>query len=113
MRLNKHIADTGYCSRREADRLIAEKRVTASKSLAIDKERTSLTTLIATLFMISLRKKSPGSPPRANVAPFDKLRRALRELVRKSEKPVVLFVDEAHDLHFKMLRGLKRLCDGV
>jgi len=28
MRLNKHIADTGYCSRREADRLIAEKRVT-------------------------------------------------------------------------------------
>lgn len=28
MRLNKHIAETGYCSRREADRLIAEKRVT-------------------------------------------------------------------------------------
>jgi 23S rRNA pseudouridine2604 synthase len=28
MRLNKHIAETGFCSRREADRLIAEKRVT-------------------------------------------------------------------------------------
>jgi 23S rRNA pseudouridine2604 synthase len=28
MRLNKHIAESGYCSRREADRLIAEKRVT-------------------------------------------------------------------------------------
>jgi 23S rRNA pseudouridine2604 synthase len=28
MRLNKHISDTGYCSRREADRLIAEGRVT-------------------------------------------------------------------------------------
>jgi 23S rRNA pseudouridine2604 synthase len=27
MRLNKHIADTGYCSRREADRLIAAGRV--------------------------------------------------------------------------------------
>jgi len=27
-RLNKHIGETGYCSRREADRLIAEKRVT-------------------------------------------------------------------------------------
>ena len=27
MRLNRHIADTGYCSRREADRLIAEGRV--------------------------------------------------------------------------------------
>ena len=28
VRLNKHIAETGFCSRREADRLIAEKRVT-------------------------------------------------------------------------------------
>ena len=28
MRLNKFISDTGYCSRREADRLIAEGRVT-------------------------------------------------------------------------------------
>ncbi len=28
MRLNKHIAETGFCSRREADRLIAGKRVT-------------------------------------------------------------------------------------
>ena len=30
MRLNKHIAETGHCSRREADRLIAEKRVTVN-----------------------------------------------------------------------------------
>ena len=30
MRLNKHISDTGYCSRREADRLIAEGRVTVN-----------------------------------------------------------------------------------
>ena len=29
-RLNKHIADTGFCSRREADRLIAERRVTVN-----------------------------------------------------------------------------------
>ena len=28
MRLNKYISDTGYCSRREADRLISEGRVT-------------------------------------------------------------------------------------
>jgi 23S rRNA pseudouridine2604 synthase len=28
MRLNKHISDTGFCSRREADRLISEGRVT-------------------------------------------------------------------------------------
>lgn len=30
MRLNKHIAETGFCSRREADRLIAERRVTVN-----------------------------------------------------------------------------------
>jgi 23S rRNA pseudouridine2604 synthase len=30
MRLNKHISDTGACSRREADRLIAEGRVTVN-----------------------------------------------------------------------------------
>ncbi|QSX76113.1 pseudouridine synthase [Lysobacter arenosi] len=30
MRLNKHISDTGFCSRREADNLIAEGRVTVN-----------------------------------------------------------------------------------
>ena len=30
MRLNKHISDAGVCSRREADRLIAEGRVTVN-----------------------------------------------------------------------------------
>ena len=30
MRLNKHISDTGFCSRREADRLISEGRVTVN-----------------------------------------------------------------------------------
>lgn len=30
IRLNKHIAETGYCSRREADRLIGERRVTVN-----------------------------------------------------------------------------------
>src|SRR5690606_9669170 len=30
MRLNKHISESGFCSRREADRLIAEGRVTVN-----------------------------------------------------------------------------------
>ena len=30
VRLNKHIAETGFCSRREADRLISERRVTVN-----------------------------------------------------------------------------------
>jgi resolvase-like protein/AAA domain-containing protein len=47
---------------------------------------------------------------------LDRLGRSMSdliELVRKSKKPVVLFVDEAHDLHFRTLRGLKRLCEVV
>jgi 23S rRNA pseudouridine2604 synthase len=34
MRLNKHISDTGFCSRREADRLVAEGRVTVNGTRA-------------------------------------------------------------------------------
>ena len=34
MRLNKHISDTGFCSRREADQLIAEARVTVNGARA-------------------------------------------------------------------------------
>jgi len=34
MRLNKHIAESGHCSRREADRLIAERRVTVNGRVA-------------------------------------------------------------------------------
>jgi len=30
MRVSKHIADTGFCSRREADKLLAERRVTVN-----------------------------------------------------------------------------------
>jgi len=34
MRVNKHISDTGFCSRREADRLVAEGRVTVNGARA-------------------------------------------------------------------------------
>ena len=30
MRVNKHIAETGFCSRREADRLVSEGRVSVN-----------------------------------------------------------------------------------
>ena len=79
-----------------------------SKSLAVDKERTSLTTLITALFYDLSPEKEPRIPAQSKYR-----ERALRELVRKSKKPVVLFVDEAHDLHSKTLRGLKRLCEVV
>ena len=90
------------------DILVAEKRVTVSKSLAVDKERASLATLITALFYDLFPEKEPKIPAQSEYR-----ERALRDLVRKSKKPVVLFVDEAHDLHHKTLRGLKRLCEVV
>ena len=39
--------------------------------------------------------------------------RALRDLVRKRQKPIALFIDDAHDLHSKSLIGLKRLIEVV
>jgi type II secretory pathway predicted ATPase ExeA len=88
--------------------LAAEKRVAVSKSLAVDKDRASLTTLITALFYDLSPEKEPRIP-----AQSEHRERALRELVRKSKRPVVLFVDEAHDLHHKTLSGLKRLREVV
>ena len=50
------------------DILVAEKRVTVSKSLAVDKERSSLVTLITALFYDLSPEKEPKTPPRANIA---------------------------------------------
>ena len=88
--------------------LVAEKRVTVSKSLAVDKDRASLTTLITALFYDLSPEKDPRIP-----AQSEHRERALRDLVRKTKRPVVLFVDEAHDLHHKTLSGLKRLREVV
>ena len=37
--------------------------------------------------------------------------RELRDLMRKNKHPVVLIVDEAHDLHHRTLIGFKRLME--
>ena len=72
--------------------LVAEKRVTVSKSgeplgstsLAVDKDRASLTTLITALFYDLSPEKDPRIP-----AQSEHRERALRDLVRKSKRPVV------------------------
>ncbi len=43
----------------------------------------------------------------------EKRERALQALIKKQEKPIALFVDEAHDLHRKTLINLKRLIEVV
>jgi type II secretory pathway predicted ATPase ExeA len=94
--------------RRLQDDLAREGKVLVSKSLSVDKERATLPTLIAALFYDLSPDKDPRIPTQG-----EKRERDLRDLVKRSRKPVVLFVDEAHDLHGKTLTGLKRLMEVV
>lgn len=43
----------------------------------------------------------------------EKREQGLKKLIKDKKKPVVLFVDEAHDLHHKTLKGLKRLMEMI
>lgn len=85
-----------------------EKKVTVSKSLAIEKHSIKLTTLIAALFYDLSPDKQIQIPKQG-----ERRERQLQELVKKGKRPIVLFVDEAHDLNAATLTGLKRLMELV
>ena len=78
-------------------------RVAVAKSLAVDKRRTSLPSLIEAMFY----DLTPGD--RSKIKLPKQPERELRDLMRKNKHPVVLIVDEAHELHHKTLTGFKRL----
>ncbi|HEY9881675.1 MAG TPA: AAA family ATPase, partial [Leptolyngbyaceae cyanobacterium] len=78
-----------------------DKDVIISSSLAIDKSRVNLGTLMTALFfdLATERDFKPPTQP-------ERRERKLLELMEKSRKPVVLIVDDAHDLHSQTLVGL-------
>ena len=84
--------------------LASENRVIVAESLAIDKERATLHSLISALFYDLSKEKGLKIPTQG-----ERRERDLQQLFRKGRKPVVLFIDGAHDLHATTLRGLKRL----
>ncbi len=88
--------------------LAKEKEVLVSKSLSVEKGRVNLGTLILALFYDLTTEKDFKIPSQP-----EKRERALQTLIKKRQKPVALFVDEAHDLHSKTLVGLKRLIEVV
>jgi type II secretory pathway predicted ATPase ExeA len=90
------------------EELAREGRVLVAKSLSVDKERVTLQTLMMALFFDLSPEEEPWIPSQG-----ERRERELRNLIRKARKPVALFVDEAHDLHPKTLRGLKRLSEVV
>jgi type II secretory pathway predicted ATPase ExeA len=71
-----------------------EDRVAVSISVSIEKNRVAIGTLVTAPFC------DLSSDKNATIPKSGELRdRALRNLVRKRKKPVVLFVDDAHDLN--------------
>lgn len=94
--------------RRIQEILVQEKEILLSKSLSVDKGRVNLSTLIMALFYDLATEKDFKIP-----AQPEKRERKLRDLIRKRNKPIALFIDEAHDLHSKTLVGLKRLIEVV
>lgn len=94
--------------RRLQDLLARENRVIVSKSVSIEKSRATLGTLITALFCDLSPDKEPKIPK-----PGELRERELINLVRKRKKPIVLLVDEAHDLHHHTLTGIKRLIEIV
>jgi type II secretory pathway predicted ATPase ExeA len=94
--------------RRLQEMLAHEGRVIVSKSVAVEKNRATLGTLITALFCDLSPDKELRIPKQGELR-----ERELRHMVRKRKKPIVLVVDEAHDLHHHTLTGLKRLIEMV
>ena len=94
--------------RRIQEALFQDKEILASKSLSLEKSQISLATLIMALFYDLATEKDFKIPTQA-----ERRERALRDLIKKRQKPIALFIDDAHDLHSKTLIGLKRLIEVV
>jgi type II secretory pathway predicted ATPase ExeA len=88
--------------------LANEQDIVVSKSLAVDKDRVNLGTLILALFYDLSTEKEVKVPTQA-----EKRERQLLDLIQKRRKTVALFIDEAHDLHGQTLLRLKRLMELV
>lgn len=94
--------------RKIRDTLASEKEIIVAKSVSLEKARVTLSTLIVALFYDLTTEKEFKIPTQA-----EKKERKLQELIKKRNKPVALFIDEAHDLHGNTLIGLKRLIEMV
>jgi type II secretory pathway predicted ATPase ExeA len=85
-----------------------EGEILVARSLSVDKEGVTIAALLAALFYDLSTEKDPKIPTQP-----EKRERALRELIKKRRKPVVLFIDEAHDLKRQTLVKLKQLMEMV
>jgi len=95
--------------RRLREELAKENQVIVCRSLTLQKERVGLDSLMLALHYDLNLNKDYRAPS------FSKERwvRELCDLILKKNKPVALFIDEAHDLSRNTLKGLKRLLEVI
>jgi type II secretory pathway predicted ATPase ExeA len=94
--------------RRIKDDLRRENQILVSKSMALAKDRITIETLVVAMFYDLSTEREVYIPGQA-----EKRERKLLELISKRKKPLVLLIDEAHDLKRKTLIELKRLTELV
>lgn len=85
-----------------------ENKILVSKSLTTDKRVVSINTLYTALFTDLATKKDD----KLSTQP-EKRERKLQSLIKERNKPIALFIDEAHDLHPRTLISLKHLVEIV
>ena len=93
-------------TRRLQEMLTGEGRVIVSRSVAVEKARVTIGTLVTALYCDLTTEKELKIPKVGELRDREVLAMAL-----KRKKPVVLIVEDAHELHHFTLTGLKRLTE--
>lgn len=86
--------------------LSEERQVVVCRSLSTDKKRVNIGMLYTALFFDLSKDKNFKAPNQS-----EQRERKLLELVKKQDKPIALFIDEAHELSSQTLISLKRLME--
>src|SRR5947209_18176042 len=89
---------------RVQDELMREKEVLVARSLAVEKDRVELRTVIMALFYDLATEKDVKIPTHPETR-----ERQVLDLISKRRKPIALFIDDAHALPGKTRTELKRL----
>lgn len=88
--------------------LSKEGKIFVARSLMVEKHKVQISSLIAALFYDLHRSDKVFIPTQG-----ERKERALIDLIRQERRPVVLIVDEAHDLPLQTFKDIKRVSEIV
>ena len=91
---------------RMQEQLRQEGRIEVAESLVFDVPRLNLSTLKLAVYYDLATEKDGDLPSKP-----EKSERALMKVMQRCQKPIVLFIDDGHDIHGQTLRGLKQLIE--